>query len=97
MQTDKKIMMSYYIAIQFLIMQCSIIIVFGRYLFWLKDNQLVKHDLANDSVYSADVIITSKVSTYSVVYDNYDLYSIYEFNDSYSEITLTFLDGKVCT
>ena len=88
--------MSYYIAIvSYYAMLYNYCLC--RYLFWLKDNQLVKHDLANDSVHSADVIITSKVSTYSVVYDNYDLYSIYEFNDSYSEITLTFLDGKVCT
>ncbi|XP_067947401.1 proto-oncogene tyrosine-protein kinase ROS-like [Watersipora subatra] len=71
---------------------------FNGYLYWITDTgMLIKHDMAKEisgSMQNIDVAIRANVSTYSVAYDCYDLYSIYNYDVAYREITLTYLDGE---
>ena len=62
----------------------------------------MKHDLSPDLTgtphnVQSDVIITSHVQSYSVSFNHYDLYSIYYYNDTFSEVSLTYLNGQVCS
>lgn len=60
----------------------------------------MKHDLSPDLTSTphdvqSDVIIKSHVQSYSVAFNHYDLYSINYYNNTHSDISLTYLNGQV--